>query len=103
MWLSSLLSILGGSNHGALLDILGGGKVKYTHENFQNGLRIQMAVRNVKGIDLSKGAGISPANVSQYLTGRNKGISFSTLTKICEFLKCSPNDLFQETPKGWKK
>jgi Predicted transcriptional regulator len=77
--------------------------MKYTHENFQNGLRIQMAARNVKGIDLSKGAGISPANVSQYLTGRNKGISFSTLAKICDFLKCTPNDLFQEAPKGWRE
>lgn len=77
--------------------------MKYTKENFNNGLRIQMAVRNVKGVDLHKGTGISQANISQYLRGKNNGVSFRSLAKICEFLECTPNDLFKEVPKGWEK
>ena len=50
MWLSSLLSILDGSNHGTLLDILGGGKNEhYSHRlnraasRYPRRLRLQMA------------------------------------------------------------
>jgi putative transcriptional regulator len=43
---------------------------------------------------LAEFVGITEQNISLIKTGRIKGIRFSTLDKLCEFLECQPGDLF---------
>ena len=43
---------------------------------------------------LAEFVGITEQNISLIKTGRIKGIRFSTLEKLCEFLDCQPGDLF---------
>jgi putative transcriptional regulator len=43
---------------------------------------------------LAEFVGITEQNISLIKTGRIKGIRFSTLEKLCEFLECRPGDLF---------
>lgn len=43
---------------------------------------------------LAEFVGITEQNISLIKTGRIKGIRFSTLEKLCEFLDCRPGDLF---------
>ena len=52
-----------------------------------------MADRKVTSLELAKKVGISPVNISRIKTGRLKGIRFSTLTAICETLRCKPGDI----------
>ena len=43
--------------------------------------------------DVSLATGLSQKTLSALETGASKGVEFSTLAKLCEFLKCAPNDL----------
>lgn len=43
--------------------------------------------------DVSLATGLSQKTLSALETGASKGVEFSTLAKLCSFLKCAPNDL----------
>jgi putative transcriptional regulator len=43
--------------------------------------------------EVSLATGLSQKTLSALETGSSKGIEFSTLAKLCRFLKCAPNDL----------
>jgi len=43
--------------------------------------------------EVSLATGLSQKTLSALETGSSKGIEFSTLVKLCQFLKCAPNDL----------
>jgi putative transcriptional regulator len=54
-----------------------------------------LADRKVKSKNLAAFVGITEANISLLRSGKSKGVRFSTLEKICEFLDCQPGDLFE--------
>ncbi|MCK0069648.1 MULTISPECIES: helix-turn-helix domain-containing protein [Kordiimonas] len=56
-------------------------------------LNVVMAQRNVKSKELAAYIGMSEQNLSILKTGKIKGMRFSTLEKICEYLKCKPGDI----------
>ncbi len=54
-----------------------------------------LAKRKKRSKELAEYVGITEANISLIKTGRVKGIRFSTLEKMCEFLDCQPGDLME--------
>jgi putative transcriptional regulator len=66
----------------------------------QVNLDIMLATRKVKLQDLAEHVGITPQNLSLLKTGKAKAIRFSTLSAICDYLKCQPSDIlaYIQTP-----
>lgn len=58
-------------------------------------LDLMLARRKKKSRDLAEYVGISEQNISLLKSGKVKGVRFSTLEKICEFLECQPGDLLE--------
>jgi len=58
-------------------------------------LDVLLAERQIKGKDLAKKIGITEQNLSLLRTGKVKGIRFSTLEKICDYLDCQPGDIIE--------
>jgi putative transcriptional regulator len=56
-------------------------------------LNVMMAKRNVKSKELAAYIGMSEQNLSIFKTGKIKGVRFSTLEKMCQFLDCKPGDI----------
>jgi putative transcriptional regulator len=56
-------------------------------------LDVMLARRKVKSKDLAAHVGITEQNLSLLKSGKVKGIRFSTLESICEYLECQPGDL----------
>ena len=56
-------------------------------------LDVMLAKRKKKSKELAAYVGITEQNISLIRSGKVKGIRFSTLDKICEFLECTPGDL----------
>ncbi len=56
-------------------------------------LDVMLARRKKKSKDLAAHVGITEQNISLIRSGRVKGMRFSTLSRICEFLDCQPGDL----------
>jgi putative transcriptional regulator len=56
-------------------------------------LDVMLAKRRKSSRDLAAFVGITEQNISTLKNGRVRGIRFSTLEKICEFLDCQPGDL----------
>jgi len=54
-----------------------------------------LAKRKVKSKDLAAFVGITEQNMSLLKSGKVKGVRFSTLEKICEYLNCQPGDLLE--------
>ena len=52
-----------------------------------------LAERGVQSKELAQFVGITEANISLLKKGKVKGIRFSTLQKICEYLECQPGDI----------
>jgi len=61
-------------------------------------LNVMLAVRKEKSKDLAAHVGITDANLSLLKSGKVKGIRFETLSKICDYLECTPGDLLQYIP-----
>jgi putative transcriptional regulator len=61
-----------------------------------SGLRKQ---KNLRQTDLSKLTGISQKALSELETGKSKGVSFSTLAKLCDALDITIDQLFEVTPE----
>ena len=56
-------------------------------------LDVMLARRKVKSKDLAAFVGITEQNLSLLKSGKVKGIRFSTLEAICEYLECQPGDI----------
>jgi putative transcriptional regulator len=61
-----------------------------------------LAARGMTLTELAERAGITIANLSILKNGRARAIRFSTLTKLCEILRCQPGDLltYSRHPAG---
>jgi putative transcriptional regulator len=66
-------------------------------------LDLMLAKRKVKSKMLADNIGITEANLSILKSGKVKGIRFSTLEAICEFLQCQPGELLEYIPSGEHK
>jgi len=53
-----------------------------------------LAERGLTLTELADRVGITLANLSILKNGRARAIRFSTLTALCEVLRCQPGDLF---------
>lgn len=56
-------------------------------------LDVMLAKRKKRSNELAAFVGITGQNISLLKSGKVKGVRFSTLEKICEFLDCQPGDL----------
>ncbi len=63
-------------------------------------LDVMLARRKVKSKDLAEYVGITEANLSLLKSGKVKGVRFSTLEKICDYLDCQPGDLLNFERSG---
>lgn len=54
--------------------------------------------KQLRQTDLSKMTGISQKALSELETGKSKGVSFSTLTKLCDALGSTIEQLFELVP-----
>lgn len=61
-------------------------------------LDVMLAKRKQKSKDLADYVGITEANISLIRSGKVKGMRFSTLEAICEFLDCQPGDILEYRP-----
>lgn len=61
-------------------------------------LDVMLARRKVKSKDLAAHVGITEANLSLLKSGKVKGVRFTTLEKICQFLNCQPGDILEYVP-----
>ncbi|MFD7120186.1 helix-turn-helix domain-containing protein [Streptomyces sp. NPDC059922] len=57
-----------------------------------------LAERGITLTELSAQVGITVVNLSVLKNGRAKAIRFSTLSRICEALRCQPGDLITYKP-----
>lgn len=55
--------------------------------------------RGVRLTELADRMGITYANLSILKNGKARAIRFSTLSRICEELRCQPGDLLEYLPK----
>ncbi|MCW7546959.1 helix-turn-helix transcriptional regulator [Photorhabdus sp. APURE] len=58
-------------------------------------LDVMLAKRKVKSKDLALLIGITEQNLSLLKKGKIKGIRFSTLNAICQYLECQPGDILE--------
>ena len=52
-----------------------------------------LAARGMTLVELSGRAGVTPVNLSILKNGHARAIRFSTLTAICDALRCTPGEL----------
>jgi putative transcriptional regulator len=52
-----------------------------------------LAARGMTLTELSERVGVTQANLSILKNGHARAIRFSTLTKLCEVLRCQPGEL----------
>lgn len=62
-------------------------------------LDVLLAMRKVKSKDLAAAVDITEQNLSLLKQGKVKGIRFSTLAAICQYLDCQPGDLLEYRPE----
>lgn len=62
-------------------------------------LDVMLAKRKKRSRDLAEYVGITEQNISTLKNGRVRGIRFSTLERICEYLECQPGDLLAFEPE----
>lgn len=56
---------------------------------------VMLAKRKMSVTQLSEKVGITMANISILKNGKAKAIKISTLTQLCEALKCQPGDILE--------
>lgn len=54
--------------------------------------------KRINKAELSRLSGVSYSSVKSIYYNKTKGIEFETLDKLCNFLQCTPNDIFEFTP-----
>ena len=57
-----------------------------------------LAARGMTLVDLSARVGVTVANLSILKNGHARAIRFSTLTAICDALRCTPGELLDLQP-----
>lgn len=62
-------------------------------------LDVMLALRKKRSKDLAEFVGITESNLSLLKSGRVKGVRFSTIDRICEFLDCQPGDILVHEPE----
>ena len=66
-------------------------------------LDVMLARRKVRSKTLAQAVGITEANLSLLKSGKVKGLRFSTLEAICDYLDCQPGDILEfERSEGEK-
>lgn len=63
-------------------------------------LDTMLALRGVKSRDLARYVGITEQNLSLLKSGKVKGVRFSTLERICDYLNCQPGDILEFEQDG---
>ena len=58
-------------------------------------LDVMLARRKVRSKALAHAVGITEANLSLLKSGKVKGLRFSTLEAICDYLDCQPGDILE--------
>jgi len=58
-------------------------------------LDVMLARRKVRSKTLAQAVGITEANLSLLKSGKVKGLRFSTLEAICDYLDCQPGDILE--------
>lgn len=61
-------------------------------------LDVMMAKRKVRSNALARAIGITQANLSLLKSDKVKGVRFSTLEAICDYLDCQPGDILDYQP-----
>lgn len=59
-----------------------------------------MADRKIGLNELSEMVGIANVNLSKLKNGRISAVRFSTLSAICEALRCQPGDILEYDPNA---
>ncbi|MFY1696407.1 MULTISPECIES: helix-turn-helix domain-containing protein [unclassified Solwaraspora] len=59
-----------------------------------------LADRRMTLAELAERAGVTVVNLSVLKNDRARAVRFSTLTAICDVLRCQPGDLFSVAPAG---
>lgn len=62
-------------------------------------LDVMLALRKVTAKALAEHIGLSEQTLSVIRRGKAKGMRFSTLVKICDYLDCQPGDLLEYRPR----
>jgi putative transcriptional regulator len=57
-----------------------------------------LAARGMTLVELSEKVGVTVVNLSVLKNGRARAIRFSTLTALCDALRCTPGELFSVRP-----
>lgn len=61
-------------------------------------LDVMLAKRKVRSNVLAEAIGMTESNLSLLKAGKVRGVRFSTLEAICQFLDCQPGDLLEYEP-----
>jgi putative transcriptional regulator len=61
-------------------------------------LDVMLAKRKVRSNVLAEAIGMTESNLSLLKAGKVRGMRFSTLEAICQFLDCQPGDLLEYQP-----
>ena len=58
-------------------------------------LDVMLAHRKIRSRELAAHVGITEQNLSLLKSGKVRGIRFSTLARICEYLQCQPGEIME--------
>ncbi len=61
-------------------------------------LDVMLAKRRVRSNELARAVGITESNLSLLKSGKVRGVRFSTLEAICQYLDCQPGDILEYQP-----
>ncbi len=61
-------------------------------------LDLMLVKRKVSSRELAAAIDLSETNLSLIKSGKIKGMRFSTLNAICEYLECQPGDILSFEP-----
>jgi len=64
----------------------------------QVNLDLMLVRRKVSSRELAAAIGLSETNLSLIKSGKIKGVRFSTLDAICNYLECQPGDILSFEP-----
>lgn len=58
-------------------------------------LRVLMAQKRLEQKDVIEGTGINKSTISRYYNDNVKKIDMNHIEILCDYFKCTPNDLFE--------
>ena len=61
-------------------------------------LDMMLVQRKTSSKELAAAIGLSETNLSLIKSGKIKGVRFSTLNAICNYLECEPGDILKHIP-----